>query len=215
VVLIEKSSFSFASSSGCLGFLCCARCILFCVLLAQRFSSVALVPHPACLLLSRCASQLKTFLLSLVCCWVFVFVFLLFFPCSSLRFPRLVFRSASNAPDGSCFCSFDFFGRVWRALLVSISVSPALGFGLVTGFGGEEHPTRSFVLLCHQDGSGRCCSDKGFVFFFRSSVRFSVLSCFSRFVGAGRVVPAAAMCDLVVCIPGLDFVAGYCSWSCS
>jgi hypothetical protein len=71
----------------------------------------------------------------------------LFFPCSSLRFPRLVFRSASNAPDGSCFCSFDFFGRVWRALLVPISVSPALGFGLVTGFGGEEHPTRSFVLL--------------------------------------------------------------------
>jgi hypothetical protein len=46
VVLIEKSSFSFASSSSCQGFLCCARCILFCVLLAQRFSSVALDSPP-------------------------------------------------------------------------------------------------------------------------------------------------------------------------
>jgi hypothetical protein len=46
-----------------------------------------------------------------------------------------------------------------------ISVSPARGSGLVTGFGGEGHPTLNFVLL-PSDGSGRCCSGKGFVFFF-------------------------------------------------
>jgi hypothetical protein len=172
-----------------------AFCFVFFSL--NDFLRLLWIPHPGCLLfVSVCIppqhfSFVLSLLLGLECAApslsLFFFCFFLVRP---LDFLALFFVPRATRRSSRVSAASIFRSSLARAPS-PISVSPARGSGLVTGFGGEGHPTLNFVLL-PSDGSGRCCSGKGFVFFFlyvkfsrpdltQRAVRFFVLQFASRF----------------------------------